>query len=132
MLKNQAFRKLDDHTYKTADELLYIKKLGAHRLDPEGGQVTTRKTNLHKLPPDELNVIMKRLNAKRRRANWSRARGMMPPPPLTTKADWLRAYIRVAARRDDWGDIDPQEAVDAAKTFLEKQTAPFNRHVFGA
>jgi hypothetical protein len=50
---------------------------------------------------------------------------------LTTKADWLRAYIRVAALRDDWGAIDAKEAVNAAKTLLEKQTAPIHRHVFG-
>ena len=126
MLKNQGFKNWADHVHVTTDEIRYIKKLSAHRPAPEH-----RKTNLHQLLPDELHVVMKRINAQRKRTNWDRARGINPPPQLTTKADWLRAYIRVAALRDDWGAIDAKEAVNAAKTLLEKQTAPIQRHVFG-
>jgi hypothetical protein len=125
-LKNQAAKRVADRTHVTADEKRYITELGTHRKATKD-----RKTHLHKLSEIDLDRIMTRVNAQRKRASRDRALGVRPPRPLTTKADWLQAYIRVAALRDDWGAIDAKKAVAHAKKLLVKQPGPGPQHTFG-
>lgn len=133
MFKDQDVKEKEreGRVYGTAEEKRFIEKLGVHRLDPDSKTMANRKTNIHKLPADEMDVIIKRIKAQRKRTNWYRARGVMPPRPLTTKASWLRQYIKVSAGREDWGAIDPKEVMKYANKLLKAQITPFPQHTFG-
>jgi hypothetical protein len=99
----------------TQDEMRFLDGLGTHK--PRFTQ-----THIENLPVDARQSIPKRLRAERQRMIWRRARGVSEQKPPKTKEEWLRAYIRVSARREEWGDIDRIAAVDYAKTLLLKQT----------
>jgi len=109
-----------DTTHDTNDELRFLDQIGTYKQK-------SAQSNLDKLPAAVRHAVIKRMSAVRPRirAPWLgepyTARDESPP---VTYADWLRAYIRASALRQEWGDIDRIAAVGYAKALLAQKETP--------